>query len=209
MDGLLFMNNEKRLFNSLCEQHINTLDGYTHVRAYHACRPLSIDSYLTNGIMRRGKKELLSEALIRLGTLDVEPGDIENAFNAAWDEYHYDDNNRGVYLNLSKEILLQEATHYLIYGGELFNATAVKLASNEWEADHYRDELKKTGIPSLFVCDIPLEDILPGWELSVPLDCDCSIIVSEVRSENIVDIIHPKKMKDVYYKNKLYVYDEG
>lgn len=46
----------KKVF--ILDKHINDtyetdfeIDGYTHLRAFHACRPLRIEDYLTNGIM--------------------------------------------------------------------------------------------------------------------------------------------------------------
>ena len=48
-------------------QKINLIDGtYTHIRAYHACRPISIDDYLLNGIRPISYESALDEVKSRV-----------------------------------------------------------------------------------------------------------------------------------------------
>ena len=47
---------EKKIF--ILEEHLDDeyeidfrLEGYTHLRAFHACRPMKLSDYLDNGIL--------------------------------------------------------------------------------------------------------------------------------------------------------------
>lgn len=203
----------KKLYDPLKEQGVKSLKGYTHIRAYHACRPLSVEQYLENGIQKRSKIELLSETIIRLGGLRLPDDEIRRAFDGVWKDYHGEaDCNNGVYLGAWKEELLNESAHYLIYGSETMNATAVALAPNEWEVNRFRDELKKTGRPTLIVCDIPLADIVEPYRSSLerimPINGDAGFLVPCVAKENIIDFIYPTEMPDIYYWNSKYRFSE-
>lgn len=63
-----------------------------------------------------------------------------------------------VYFSLFKKELLNGSGHYLCWGSEYLAAIAAKLDKNIY--GEYHDMLSKTGIPTIFVCDIPI-DLLP------------------------------------------------
>ncbi len=198
----------KKVYDPIINKRFNSIKCFTHIRAYHGCRPLSVDDYLKNGIRRRSKEELLKEACLRLRSSRASDHNIKQSFEAVWKEYGYGVDNRGVYLNAWKDELLNYSAHYLLYGSELIIATAGGLALDEREAMKFRNELKKTGKPTLFVCDIPIEDIrknfLDDIAANMPIQEDTTILVDHVEPGNIVGIEYPEKLMDVYNGNIIY-----
>ena len=199
----------KKVYDPLEEKNVKTLEGYTHIRAYHGCRPLSIEGYLKNGLQKRSKNAMLSEAIGRLAGLGLPEDVISHEFNTVWEGYHKNvGDNGGVYLDAWKTEFYNWSSHYLIYGSETINATAVALAPNEWLVNRYRDELKKTGKPTLIVCDVPLTDIQDSYrsslEKAMPISRSAGFKVPYVLKENIVDVLYPTELPDAYYGNLKY-----
>lgn len=169
------------------------LHQYTHIRAYHACRPVSIQNYLTNGIIPYTKQEAMADAIRKLKSKKSEK-EIIDEFEKQWNES--DVKNPRVWLELNKEILINESGHYLIYGSEFLNALAMWLGC--------REQLKNVGIPTIFCCDIPLENISETWlddierTINDNMIDDISIYVSKVQPGNIIGYEHPSRINDPY-----------
>lgn len=91
---------------------------------------------------------------------------------------------------------------YSLYGSEFINELAMKLGC--------RSSLKNAGIPTIFHCDIPLEDISSSTVMEIETLImsgyiqDISIAVNEVSSQDIVDYEHPKQVPDPYCYNAKY-----
>ena len=179
-------------------QSISIYD-YTHIRAYHACRPISIKDYLDNGIIPYTKYTAMKDALHRLSTKKSER-QIKETFNEIW--MTLKPSKPVVWLTLNKRELLTDAGHYLIYGSEFLNSLAIQLKCREY--------LKDIGIPTIFSCDIPIEDIsaplLSDIELCVNKQeyDDISICVSQVKSENIISVEHPERIENPYETGSYY-----
>ena len=186
----------------ILEEHINDeyetdfwMDGYTHLRAFHACRPLRIEDYFKKGIMPISYNSALQDVKDRIVCDRVSEKEAVSKFQEEWSDFA--DMHKRVWLQMNKKLLLNEASHYLIYGSEFINALSMKLFC--------RDRLKKIGIPTIFFCDIPIDDIDP-LTLSNIQDCineewtdDIGFSVDEVDVNNIVDYEHPtKRMTDPY-----------
>lgn len=140
------MDDVKRIFiveEHLQEEDINLYD-YTHIRAYHACRPVSIQKYLINGIQVIDRAQLLKESLLRIKLDFIDEKEIKKKFNESWKELG--DIHKRVWLQINKKELLTYSGHYLIYGSEFINALATELGC--------KSSLKKVGIPTIFHCDI-------------------------------------------------------
>ncbi len=106
-------------------QKINLIDGtYTHIRAYHACRPISIDDYLLNGIRPISYESALDEVKNRVVCEWVSENTAVEKFNEEWNDF--DDIHKKVWLEMNKNLLLDGASHYLIYGSEFINALAMQ-----------------------------------------------------------------------------------
>lgn len=190
------MTDDKKVF--VLEEHLQDkeldLNEYTHIRAYHACRPLSIQKYLKEGIQIINRKQALKESLDRIKSDFIDEEEIKKKFNENWKELN--DIHKRVWLQVNKEELLSESGHYLIYGSEFINALATELGC--------KSSLKKVGIPTIFYCDIPMSDISSSMikeieMLIVSEDAeDISFAVDEVVSQEIVDYEHPKEVPDPY-----------
>lgn len=180
------------LNNHIDEKHINIWD-YTHIRAYHACRPLSIQEYLDKGIIPYTKSAAMKDAMNRLGTKRQEE-QIKERFNEMWGDAEA--SKPRVWLALNKETLLTCSGHYLIYGSEFLNALAMQTGC--------REHLKDVGMPTIFYCNIPIEDISKDWLSDVERtinewECDdISVYVSQVKAENIIDLEHPEQIANPY-----------
>lgn len=167
---------------------------YTHIRAYHACRPIDIESYMINGIKTIGRKLALEDAVKRIKAAYLIEDDVKKIFNKEWK--NVDASDKKVWLAVNREILITDSGHYLIYGSEFINMLAMELEC--------RDLLKNIGIPTIFICDIPLQDIKATWLSDVEqainrCSDDISIFVDVVRPENIIEYEHPKEIPDPYY----------
>lgn len=175
------------------------LHQYTHIRAYHACRPTSIQNYLTNGIIPYTKHKAMTDAIRKLKTEKSEK-EIIDKFEKQWDKS--DVKKSRVWLAVNKEILLTGSGHYLIYGSEFLNALAMELGC--------REHLKNIGIPTIFHCDIPLEDIPKFWMDDVERTIndnmieDISIYVPKVQAGNIICYEHPKSIENPYMQGSYY-----
>lgn len=170
------------------------LSMYTHIRAYHACRPIDIESYMINGIKAIGRKLALEDALKRIKAAYITEDDIKKMFNKEWK--NVDVSDKKVWLAVNREILITDSGHYLIYGSEFTNMLSMELGC--------RDMLKNIGIPTIFICDVPLQDIECSWLSAVEqainrCSDDISIYVDAVRPENIIECEHPKEIPDPYY----------
>ncbi|PXV95702.1 hypothetical protein C8E03_101332 [Lachnotalea glycerini] len=195
------MDLEKKVF--ILEEYFNeereiNLNQYTHIRAYHACRPLSVQDYFAKGIEPISCERALEEALIRLKSEGLNKDKIKGQFKIAWKDLN--EIHKKVWLIIHKELLLTKSGHYLIYGSEFLNALAMELG--------YRDSLKQVGIPTIFHCDIPIKNLAcseisyieEGIELGREFGYDISISVDTVPPQYIVDYEHPnRKIPDPYY----------
>lgn len=177
-------------------QKINLIDGtYTHIRAYHACRPISIDDYLLNGIRPISYESALDEVKSRVVCKWVSENTAVEKFNEEWNDF--DDIHKKVWLEMNKNLLLEAASHYLIYGSEFINALAMQLGC--------RNRLKKIGVPTIFHCNIPIEDISVKTLEDIQYSFNkgytdaYGLCVKKVDASDIVDYEHPaQRIPDPY-----------
>ncbi len=126
---------------------------YPRIRMFHACRTDDVDSYLRYGFF----------------TLDLDKQNqkakdifIANRFPQITNEHIVAAarklNNQGrqnrLYFCLDDIYLINHAPHYLIHGSEYLAAIAAEL-SRATGVDCKR-LLSKIGLPTMFVCDVPL-----------------------------------------------------
>ena len=190
----------KKIF--ILEEHLNDeyevdfyVEGYTHLRAFHACRPLSISDYLNNGIIPISYMSALQDIKDRVVCDYVSEEDVILEFEKEWSEF--EDMHKRVWVQMSKDSLLGTASHYLIYGSEFINTLAMNLGC--------QSRLKQMGIPTIFCCDIPMKDItlmtLNDIQKSFNdgYTYDIGFSVEEILPQNIVDYEHPtKRLIDPY-----------
>jgi len=170
-------------------------EGYTHLRAFHACRPMKLSDYVHNGILPISYESALQDVRNRVVCDYVFEEDVILKFKKEW--AGFEDIHKRVWLQMNKDFLLDTTSHYLIYGSEFINALAMQLGC--------RDKLKQIGIPTIFFCDIPVEDIVPMTLRDIQNvfnsgdTYDISFAVDKVLPQDIVDYEHPtKRLVDPY-----------
>ncbi|WP_374965383.1 hypothetical protein [Lysinibacillus sp. RS5] len=163
------------------------LGNYTHIRAYHACRPINMESYLEEGIIPFHVGEMRQIAAETFGiSLNIV---TENEATLQ------DSDSKHVYFSLFKEELLNGSGHYLCWGSEYLAAIAGQLDKGIY--GEYHDMLSNSGIPTIFVCDIPI-DLLPQYQVDLisehynPRNSNFAVWISEtLKPEHIVTHEHP------------------
>jgi len=183
-----------------CGQEIDLLD-YTHIRAYHACRPENVQLYTDIGLIPYDEASALNDALQKLLGGNISEAKIREQFNKMWE--NSDAYQRSVvWLALEKSELLGASCHYLIYGSEFLNAMSMHLGC--------REKLKNIGRPTIVVCDIPIRDIsrtwLDGLEESIADGWASmrSLAVPSVAPQDIIDFIYPTSWVDDPYTGMRY-----
>ncbi len=188
-----------KVYDALINTEAKSLDGFTHIRAYHACRTESIESYKREGIRTLGYDEMLEKTIVTLAFLGKKESELQEAFDKIWEQFEKAC-PRHVYLGVWKEELLNLSGHYLVYGSELITSVAGSLGSNRYEAEKNQDRLKSIGKPTLILCNIPIDQIddywLDGVNKSMPVKSDTSIWVNSVSPEDIVGFEYPTKIFD-------------
>jgi hypothetical protein len=177
---------------------------YTHIRAYHGCRPLNEDDYRKKGIYPLDKLNEKKYLRKLCGLTHCSFQQMEKYYNQERDESV---TCSVVFVALNRETLLSCSSHYLIYGSELMNAVFSHVGK--------RDLLKRVGKPTLFVCDIPIDSI-PNAEdqlediannlYMVPENKDNSLRLSSIAPSDIVDVEYPTVLPDPYNYNAKYYY---
>lgn len=200
------MEQKKVLETEKCKGKKIHLSNYTHLRAYHACRPENIQVYRDEGLIPYDKKAALEDAIQKLSGGKVSAEKVKAQFETMWENSESNRHPR-VWLAVEKSELLDASCHYLIYGSEFLNALSMHLGC--------RDKLKSIGQPTIVVCDVPLKDIsevwLDGLEEAIKNKSSSmrSIAVSSVVPQNIVDFIHPTGLVNDPYTGMKYSLSRG
>ena len=127
------------------------LSNYTHLRAYHGCRPKDLCSYHEFGIqplnLETSQKKIYD--FFRGSTFtEITEKVIEHAIASVKTESRVG----RVFFEANKKYLLTFCGHYVLYGSE-YEVGVFRALSGEKE---YVQELKKIGIPTLLECNVPL-----------------------------------------------------
>jgi len=182
---------------------------YTHVRGYHCCRPLDVNSYYTDGLLLPSKEELLHRTLYLLHNANYSEDILVERFNEVWEAYHSEATViTTIYFGICKEFLVEQCGHYLIYGSELICAVARRL--------HIESVLKKQGKPTIFSIDIPMSQIDEQTVSALKArmkenrrykkpSIDFSIFINHpLPSDLIVSHEHPHRVPDPFYWGTYY-----
>jgi hypothetical protein len=142
-------NTTPEIFDTVVEEFISR---YTHIRAFHACRPISVNTYYRNGLLPLNMEELrkLAESYF----LSAEsPPPHRHCLDRVMQELTNEGRKGLLYLLLDDWQFIR-ASHYLTYGSEALQGIAIALSrvtGKDW-----REILKEKGVPTVFVCDLPL-----------------------------------------------------
>jgi hypothetical protein len=128
------------------------------MRAVHGTRTANVESFYLNGVRplvpeefhKEAHEIFLSGAFSELSEPDVQ---------AAIDKVGISVREGLAYFEANEEMLKELAGHHMLYGSEYLTA----IAANIGHARDYRQVLKKqVGLPTIFVCDVPLNLIDHG-----------------------------------------------
>jgi len=207
----------KTSFRLLSDRFLN---HYTKIRAFHACRPKSIDEYYKYGIVPLDPAELHAKArklFIKSKSHEISQSKIEAAIKDIGTETR----EGNVHFGLDDKFLIKHCSHYLIHGSEYLMAIAIHLG-HEVGRDLTR-VLRNIGFPTIFVCDIPISKVsyweileLSGTLLSdlfesilsgdpIPSSLDFTITLNDiVGPECIVSHYHPKEIPNPHSRYEIY-----
>lgn len=130
--------------------------GFSSLRAFHACKPVSLDSYSQHGITPLSRQWLVQAAFdLFEGTISL--GEIQRIAAKA----DLSIRQGLIWFATDPDELTGLAGHYLVYGPESMNCL--------WHDDDVRfrdsqDRQRRHGIPTLFECAVPLAQIGSAWK---------------------------------------------
>ena len=127
-----------------CVDHFRRV--FTHVTAYHACRPTDIASYLNKGLVPANTEALIAEAKILFNNQDAVNEVVERIGKT-----YLDHGREKIGFFMSRTGALESCySHYLRYGSELFQCIANRLG------DSAVQKISNQGTPTLFRCALPI-----------------------------------------------------
>jgi hypothetical protein len=130
--------------------------GFSALRAFHGCKPVSLDSYYRSGITPLTRRWLVQEAF------DLFEGSIPRAELQRVAAKADLGIRRGlVWFATDPDELTGLAGHYLVYGPESMNCL--------WQHDPARfresqERQRQRGVPTLFECAVPMALIGREWK---------------------------------------------
>ncbi|MDL2314063.1 hypothetical protein LJC36_03685 [Desulfovibrio sp. OttesenSCG-928-C14] len=168
------------------------LYSYTHIRGYHACRPIDPSLYYKKGIMA------LHNDLRRQSAVHVFQRKLEDIIENEDESFAKETSQ--VYFTAFKEELIESSGHYLCYGSEYLASIASGFDRNIY--GKYHNILLKTGTPTIFICDVPidfisaelLDDLISSYN---PKDTNLGFWINQtLPPEFIVAHEHPSRIFD-------------
>lgn len=133
------------------------LDQYRAIRACHGTSAPTLDSFYEQGLRPLVAEEFHDQA--RKLFLSGEYPELSEAnLQSAMENVGPVTREGRVYFEANERFLIEMCGHYMLYGSEYLTALAANLGGTR----DYRRVLRKRYDPTLFVCDVPLEDLHPG-----------------------------------------------
>jgi hypothetical protein len=124
-------------------------NNYTHVAAYHACRPVSLDSYLINGITPANTTILVEEAKLFFNDTNAVEEVVNNMNKEHYGKEYFEHGRDKIGFFKTRNGSLKDS-HYLEYGSELYQCIARRLG--EWAIN----KMANQGTPTLIRCSLPI-----------------------------------------------------
>ena len=192
---------------------------YTHIQAYHACRPTNVSSYYRHGLV--GQNPELVVADFRTIFADVDDDLLDRAIDAM---SHRGDAEKGeIYFACSRDHLVDDCGHYLIQGSEYMMSLAARLCEYCPLDEDYRLRLRQIGIPTVFEANLPvnyipelqlqalMKVIIAEWAYShIPHedhgeDEMCFVLHRDLEPEYISSHYHPSQIPDPHFRCQPFV----
>ena len=191
---------------------------YSHVKTYHACRPINIQSYLENGVCIQSFEELIEGFIANLEKyckIELSKKEILSAIAQSRFPLH----QKRLYTVLDDDFLIRYAGHYAIYGSEYIAGLAQILREETGKVS--KENLKQYGMPTVLVIDLNLNKVSEyDFEALVkvvnnaifygvePGSIDFTFeLTDSVSPEEIVSFYNPKVINDPLEIPQVYVYN--
>lgn len=127
-------------------------------RAAHGARPEEVPQYYRDGLLplSPGSSHDQARKIFLSGEF---PELTEDHLQHAIERVGADLRAGRVWFAGNEKMLVEDCGHYMLYGSEYLTALAA------WIGNHsdYRQVLKRFGVPTVFVCDVPLSYIAQDW----------------------------------------------
>lgn len=127
-------------------------EHYSHLKAFHGCRPVLLSSYYEHGLRGQDADQLILQ--FRAMFADVPATDLSAAIDSLGDR---STRERGaIWLVGDEREMVEEYGHYIIQGSEYLMSLAACLGVSP-RGEDYRFRLRERGIPTVLEVDIPIE----------------------------------------------------
>lgn len=192
---------------------------YSHVCAFHACRPRDVATYMRQGL-RIQEPDVLVQQFYEIYS-DVPKCSLDRVVA---NHLARTESERGkLWVVLSPADFVKDCGHYLIQGSEYLMALAATLCKIAPGIEDYRSRLRNVGIPTIFEANIPIEcfanyqmcllarNVLSAWGQKVArrdlgMSCNpCLEVVQTVGPENIKGHTHPQNICDPHRGFAIYL----
>jgi hypothetical protein len=203
---------------------------YSHIRVYHGCRPVDVQSYYKKGLLlcdtdalvERFREIFLSGKFPEL-TEEILQESIEEAAS-----YSIGRDGESCFF-LDDRVCVERDSHYLIYGSEYLSVLVANLPV-ENSKEKYYPVLRGIGKPTIFEIDLPniienvrdnvmfelFQDMLTEWTSCVAHSRTeisnseiCISLRKAIQPEHIHSHYHPPKIKDRLNEGKIYDTETG
>jgi hypothetical protein len=135
------------------------LTEFKAIRAFHACKPVSVEPYLKKGILPLSREWLAQEAF------ELFDGTIPRVeIDAAIAEADLEMRLGKIFFCTNPKNLIEEAGRYLAYGPESICCIHGKNGGRFYQA---RERQRERGIPTMFECAVPLARMSASWRAEV------------------------------------------
>jgi hypothetical protein len=188
-----------------------------YLRAYHGCKPIDIKPYFTSGLVPLKVDKFVQSTIELFREYNLTEPVLLEAMHEISTEFR----ENLTWFVLDDRSFLDGAGHYLIYGGEYLQSVAGIIQRKKGIPIHLH--LEKTGIPTVFVCDIPIKKLSIDdlWELSGAILENYFEIIFDGRKNNhglnygfsintilspeyLIDHYHPTEIENPFYNRMIY-----
>lgn len=134
-------------------------ENIVYLRVYHGCKPIDFESYFKEGFYPLQIDSFITSTAKRFQKFDITETHIKEAIKKVSTETR----EGRLWFVIDDRTFFNGAGHYLIYGGEYLQAIAGNIQKTI--AKPLQSHLEQTGVPTVFICEIPIsmideEDIL-------------------------------------------------
>jgi len=127
-------------------------ERYRALRAVHGTRTSDLGTFYKGGLKRLQPEffhDQAREIFLNGDYPELSEEKLQDAITAVGSELR----SGRVYFEANENMLIDLCGHYMLYGSEYL----ICIAANLDGPRDYRQVLKTRGVPTLFICDVPLE----------------------------------------------------